>query len=1506
MAVNMTMVILPCAASAETALGPVNRVSVPVEDYNINTPDENIFRISGRSDEFIMLDSSDSDVFVLCKQSYGKRPYSSANKQKFDPNDDTNVAYYLNNDFLGESSPLPSEIIKYVEFDHVWQTEAGLASADCPQDYEVKCGISLLSQTEWLKYYKRFGLKDDIQPDGWWLRTGRGLSGSYYDVMVSCLSGSLIGQTFGQKSSISSSYSIRPAFYLKKDFFKSVKLDYVGSSVAEMIGDSFSEKDFEGLGYTDSELRKIGVSVAERITIDGKMPKTFSQPLNAVSGTTDKSSSIKYTLLSGEEKTVFSDGAFTLDTGGKPIVKIEATDAEKIVLQLSDDISENSDFSAGAWSVSSGNLLSGGTMQMSGGDYIYSAFSPKSDKSYELCADISVKNKKNKGGFFAEYAQLDVNGNFLGGFSPLISVENCSGKYTANIPGLSDKCEFLILRARMADGAEGSISGFEINPVENSVKIKNDWAPTYIIDPDDGEFAVSIRLDCNIPKKYVVRSELKYLKDGEAAVKTQEIAARPGAEKSYDIKLGKLKKGNAELKIDVMLYGKVQASFKTEVCVMRFNERQKLDVYRRAGFCAHITQVTDKDGYILEAARKVGLKEVRSDLQWSRIEKVKGSYDFSATDYMIDKIGANDMDMLAILDYANVLYTNEEKSGIKTEEQLEGYLNYVRAVLKHYPQIKAVEIWNEPNGPRYWSTGVNYYEYINLVKAASDLIRSINPDIYIIGGSIDCSKNGIGFMNDLMASGLKDYVDAISFHPYYHHSRNDDAYQRRLSGYIEVKENYGGFTELVPTEEGWPIFENKDLEIVQDQEVIKTLVNSDYRYMSYGHIFNFKDINETFGMLRSDYSARPSCAAYAEFVNLLSGAEFAAKTDRYGEEVLSFVYMKNLQPVTVLWCPKGEKQIKLSSSETAYDIYGNKIDGRDFVLNDAPVYITGSGKEYLADVLKSEIELQKKDFAEKYPDISLPNEILDDKSAQQELRAHYEFMRSLIAQKSGDINSLVLEKLDKIGERLSQYAALYMSGGESINKNKLTNCDMTVSRLMARKAERNAELAERLKSAGAQGGLVGSKIIASNGLLSCAEELSKYEKPNKREIHFNVQPVNSNAFSNEVTSFNSIIFNTGKKSVKGDFTVYDENGDIVQSEKGIEIKPGESAKVASSIKMKKDVSGEVDYKMIFSAADGAYEQKLPFNILPAADITLKESAVAFSQISKVTATVKNNTGETRSFKLSVEAPEGWTLGESEKKLTLSGGEQREVDFEVSQKTKTDFNEYLFKMKLDSEDGREIKAKASYLDFTAVVHAKSQMNMESYTPDDWKDAYPTYINYPEDASAETLEKSEIAGKVYMKWDENYYYIYTDVHDLHHNAPYHGPVIYNGDSIQLSFDTLLTRSGKYDADDYEYGFALTNTGVESYAWQAPPDRGTGDKPKSWASITHDEEKNNTKYLIKIPKSDVAPLSLRAGYTFGFNLGINNAGMLGNRDDLVEITPGILYTKNTAAYRTWTLIK
>lgn len=155
-------------------------------------------------------------------------------------------------------------------------------------------------------------------------------------------------------------------------------------------------------------------------------------------------------------------------------------------------------------------------------------------------------------------------------------------------------------------------------------------------------------------------------------------------------------------------------------------------------------------------------------------------------------------------------------------------------------------------------------------------------------------------MNDLMANGLKDYVDAISFHPYYHHSRNDDAYQRRLSGYIEVKENYGGFTELVPTEEGWPIFENKDLEIVQDQEVIKTLVNSDYRYMSYGHIFNFKDINETFGMLRSDYSARPSCAAYAEFVNLLSGAEFAAKTDRYGEDVLSFVYMKNLQPVTVL------------------------------------------------------------------------------------------------------------------------------------------------------------------------------------------------------------------------------------------------------------------------------------------------------------------------------------------------------------------------------------------------------------------------------------------------------------------------------------------------------------------------------------------------------------------------------------------------------------------------------
>lgn len=164
--------------------------------------------------------------------------------------------------------------------------------------------------------------------------------------------------------------------------------------------------------------------------------------------------------------------------------------------------------------------------------------------------------------------------------------------------------------------------------------------------------------------------------------------------------------------------------------------------------------------------KQVGFNGVRDEVTWSRVETSLGQYATPAyaRDYM-NKVAANNMSMLWIADYGNLLY-GSDRYDIGDPATIDGFANYVHAFLGMNPDIKMVEVWNEYNGNALpCKTGTCYEQ---LLQAVYTKVKPDFPDVQIIGGVTTggASSNNWQWYRDLFEAGGMNYLDALSIHPY--------------------------------------------------------------------------------------------------------------------------------------------------------------------------------------------------------------------------------------------------------------------------------------------------------------------------------------------------------------------------------------------------------------------------------------------------------------------------------------------------------------------------------------------------------------------------------------------------------------------------------------------------------------------------------------------------------------------------------------------------------------------
>ena len=158
--------------------------------------------------------------------------------------------------------------------------------------------------------------------------------------------------------------------------------------------------------------------------------------------------------------------------------------------------------------------------------------------------------------------------------------------------------------------------------------------------------------------------------------------------------------------------------------------------------------------------------------------------------------------------------------------------NEMNVLADRYPQVKAIEVWNEPNAQEFWDKG-RPETFIPYLKAAYEGIKSRNANTRVVLGGLAACPSGsrqwwqfwlppytnvdpIQFLTRLLDAGGGPYFDVLALHNY---SWDAGFRWKPFSpalpyiGNIDAAQTLMGAREIWTTEYGFPI--NKFTEVQQ-------------------------------------------------------------------------------------------------------------------------------------------------------------------------------------------------------------------------------------------------------------------------------------------------------------------------------------------------------------------------------------------------------------------------------------------------------------------------------------------------------------------------------------------------------------------------------------------------------------------------------------------------------------------------------------------------------------------
>jgi hypothetical protein len=224
----------------------------------------------------------------------------------------------------------------------------------------------------------------------------------------------------------------------------------------------------------------------------------------------------------------------------------------------------------------------------------------------------------------------------------------------------------------------------------------------------------------------------------------------------------------------------------------------------------------------LAAQARTGVETVRQPLEWWRVERSPGRFDFSDYDDYVAAAAAAGVSVLPVLmgppEFRSSRPAASRSHAMYPPASNAAFAAFVGAAVRRYGAsgtfwtvnpgvpylpIRSWQIWNEPNIPNFWRSGPDARQYVALLRAGAAAVRAADPSAEVVAAGLPNSKLGVPFLDyleQMYGAGAKGAFDTLAIHPY----------SRSVAGLLALAERaralmnrHGDRSRLWITEFGW-------------------------------------------------------------------------------------------------------------------------------------------------------------------------------------------------------------------------------------------------------------------------------------------------------------------------------------------------------------------------------------------------------------------------------------------------------------------------------------------------------------------------------------------------------------------------------------------------------------------------------------------------------------------------------------------------------------------------------